>query len=579
MKKALYYYKKFIPLMLLVLALLAVKAYCDLELPEYMARILSEGVAVLNLKRIWYLGLIMIIYSLIITVANVIVHYLVAFINSRACRNMRKAIYDRVSEFSNHELDEFTVSSLITRSTNDITQVQMFLTMFMRLVCYAPIMAIGGIVKAVGVASGVSSLAIVIVVAVSAILICILTIMLIAHPRFVRIQKMIDKLNLVAREGLNGMLVVRAFNTQEYEEQRFDNENKKLTKTYLFVNRIMSLMGPIMMLVMNGTSIAIIWIAGYTAQSAVDVANMTAMLQYAMHIVMSFTVLTVTFMAMPRAIVSVKRIGEVLKTAPSVINTSNAQKIENVKGEIKFDNVSYSYAEGSENAIENVSFTASPGTTTAIIGSTGSGKSTLIGLIPRLFDASSGKVTIDGIDVKDFTLQSLRDCVSYVPQKNVLFSGTIKSNIKMADPNGDDERMVKAAEVAQATEFINAKTEGYDSHIAQGGTNVSGGQKQRIAIARALYKKAPIYIFDDSFSALDFKTDAALRKALSKEVSFATVIIVAQRVGTIMNADNILVLDDGKIVGEGKHAQLMKTCTVYADIARSQLSAKELGEV
>lgn len=570
------YYKKYIPLILLAFVLLIAQAYCDLALPEYMTKIVSEGIVGNSVSSIWKYGVIMLAYSLGVTAASILVGYIAAYVGSGASRDMRKDIFVRVSNFSNAEFDKFTVSSLITRSTNDITQVQMFAIMVIRMVLYAPVMAVGGIIKAIKMSSGVSSLAIVIIIAVAAMILGIGIIMLIVQPKVMRLQKLIDKLNLVAREGLNGMLVVRAFNTQSYEEQRFDDVNKKLTGTNLFVNRIMSFMMPLMMLIMNGVSIAVIWIVAKTAGNANDVANMMAFIQYAMQIIMSFMMLTIVLILMPRALVSARRISEVIKQQPSVQSSADASAAGELRGEVRFENVSFAYGEGSDNAIEDISFTASPGTTTAIIGSTGSGKSTLVSLIPRLYDVGSGKVTVDGKDVRDFTLESLRDNVAFVPQKNVLFSGTIKSNIKYADETGSDERMTDAAETAQATEIVSAKSAGYDSEISQGGTNVSGGQKQRLAIARALYKKAPIYVFDDSFSALDFKTDAALRKALKDKVSDATVIIVAQRVGSIMNADNILVMNEGRIVGQGTHKQLMESCGVYADIASSQLSPEEL---
>lgn len=576
MKHTLKYYVKYLPLIILALVLMLGQAYFDLALPEYMTKIVSDGIGQRSISKIWQLGGIMLLYSLGVTACSIGVGFLAAHIGTSSSRDMRKDVFMRVSDFSNAEYDKFTVSSLITRSTNDITQVQLFVIMLVRIVLYAPILAIGGIIKAVKMSSGVNQLAVIIIVAVVVMLVVVGAIMLIVQPRFIKLQKMLDELNLVAREGLNGMLVVRAFNTQEHEEKRFNNVNKKLTGANLFVNRVMNLMMPMMMLIMNGVSITVLWVVSSTAQNTQQVINMMAFIQYSMQIIMSFMMLTMVFVIMPRAIVSAKRIGEVVSQPISIKTQPGSVKAENIKGEIEFVNVGYSYATDSENAIEGISFKASPGTTTAIIGSTGSGKSTLISLIPRLHDATAGDVLLDGVSVKNYTLDSLRDAIAYVPQKNMLFSGTIKSNIKYWDENGTDERMEMAAETAQSNEFILSKDKKFESEITQGGTNVSGGQKQRIAIARALYKLAPVYVFDDSFSALDFKTDANLRAALKDKVADSTVIIVAQRVGTIKSADQILVLDEGKLVGKGTHKELMETCSVYSDIAHSQLSKEEL---
>lgn len=585
MKQVAKYYVKYIPLILLALVLMIGQAYCDLKMPEYMKRIINEGIGNVtngisnpSISTVWRLGIIMLLYSLGVTVCAVAVGFLAAHIGSGASRDIRKDVFTKVNNFSNAEFDKFTVSSLITRSTNDITQVQMFAIMLIRIVLYAPILAIGGIIKAVGVSGGSASLAFIIVAAVVLMLVSIGIIMFIVQPKVIKLQKYMDELNLVAREGLNGMMVVRAFNTQIHEEQRFDSVNNKLTKTNLFVNRIMSVMMPMMMLIMNGVNLAVILVVSKTASDVGQVANMMEFVQYAMQIIMCFMMLTMVFVIMPRALVSGKRLGEVLSQPISVVTNEGAVPAQNIRGEIEFNDVSFCYGgKDSDNAIEGISFKASPGTTTAIIGSTGSGKSTLIGLIPRLYDVTGGTVTLDGKDIKEFTLNSLRDSIAYVPQKNVLFSGTIKTNIKYADETGTDEQMVEAATTAQSIEFIDSKSKKYESEITQGGANVSGGQKQRLAIARALYKKSPVCVFDDSFSALDFKTDANLRAALKDKVADSTVIIVAQRVATIRSADQILVLDEGKLVGKGTHSQLMESCSVYNDIARSQLSKEELG--
>lgn len=578
MSKVLKCYVGYIPWIIVAFGLLYVQATCDLALPDYMSTMVSEGILVSDMSVILNNGGVMLLYALAGTVCSVLVGYISAFVGAGVGKKVRGALFVQVSNYSNSEFDKFTVSSLITRSTNDITQIQMFTTMLIRMVCYAPIIGIGGIIKAVQKSAAMPTLVWVIVVAVGVLLLAIFLLIVIVQPKFMKLQKLVDKLNLVAREGLNGMMVVRAFNTSKHEEERFDKVNKELTNSNLFVNRIMSLLMPIINLVMNGVSLAVIWIASFTASNIADVGNIMAFMQYAVQIVMAFMMVSMVFILMPRAIVSAKRVGEALKCDISIKDKPNAIKAENIKGVVEFKNVDFKYNKGEEEALSNISFVARPGQTTAIIGSTGSGKSTLIGLIPRLYDATEGTVTIDGTDVRDFTLESLRDTVAFVPQKNVLFSGTIETNIKYADEKGSDESMIEAATTAQAIEFISSKDEGYKSEIAQGGGNVSGGQKQRLAIARALYKKCPVYVFDDSFSALDFKTDSNLRKALKEKVSDATVMIVAQRVGTIMNADQIIVLDEGKIVGIGKHSNLMESCQVYADIAHSQLSKEELSK-
>lgn len=570
------FYKKYIPLILLVLALLFVQAMCDLALPDKMAQIMNEVITGAATTAVLKIGLVMLGYSAAVTACSVAVGYLAAYIGSGASRDMRAAIFNKVSTFSGTEYDRFTTSSLITRSTNDVMQIQMFTIMLIRIVLYAPMMAVGGIIRAVQNSSGMSYLVWVIVAAVAALVTTILVLLLVAQPKFMSLQKIMDRLNLVAREGLTGMMVIRAFNTQEREEQRFDGVNKELRDTNLFVNRVMSALMPVIMIIMNGVSIAVVWIASYYATDITMVTNMMAFMQYAMQIIMAFMMVTMVFVLMPRAIVAAKRINEVLKTESVISDAKDAADAGRLKGDVAFENVTFRYGDSENAAIENISFTAASGMTTAIIGATGSGKSTLVSLLPRMYDVSSGRITIDGKDIRSFTLKSLRDNIAYVPQKNVLLSGTIASNIKYADENGSDGRMVKASEIAQAAEFINEKPEQYDDPIAQGGANVSGGQKQRIAIARAVFKQAPIYVFDDSFSALDFKTDANLRKALGENLGDKTIFIVAQRVGSIMGADRIIVMDDGKMVGYGTHRQLMETCPVYQGIARSQLSEEEL---
>lgn len=570
------FYKKYLPHILLVLVLLFIQAMCDLALPDKMADIMNEVIAGASTWDILQIGLVMLGYSAAVTACSVAVGYLAARIGSGASRDMRAAVFNKVSTFSGAEYDRFTTSSLITRSTNDVMQIQMFSVMLIRIVLYAPMMAIGGIVRAVENSSGMSYLVWVIVAAVAAVVVTILVLLFVAQPKFMNLQKIMDRLNLVAREGLTGMMVIRAFNTQGKEEERFDRVNRELWGTNLFVNRVMSALMPVIMIIMNGVSIAVVWIASYSASDVNMVTDMMAFMQYAVQIIMAFMMVTMVFVMMPRAIVAGRRIGEVLRTESAIADLPDAADAGKLRGEVVYENVTFRYGDSENAAIENISFTARPGTTTAVIGATGSGKSTLVSLLPRMYDATEGRVTIDGRDVRSFTLKSLRDNVAYVPQKNVLLSGTIASNIKFADETGTDERMAAAARIAQADGFIGEKPEKYDDPIAQGGSNVSGGQKQRLAIARAVYKDAPVYVFDDSFSALDFKTDANLRKALGENLGDKTIFIVAQRVGSIMSADNIIVLDDGRMVGCGTHKDLMQTCDVYREIARSQLSEEEL---
>lgn len=570
------FYKKYLPHILLVLVLLFIQAMCDLALPDKMADIMNEVIAGASTWDILQIGLVMLGYSAAVTACSVAVGFLAARIGAGASRDMRAAVFNKVSTFSGAEYDRFTTSSLITRSTNDVMQIQMFSVMLIRIVLYAPMMAIGGIVRAVENSSGMNYLVWVIVAAVAAVVVTILVLLFVAQPKFMNLQKIMDRLNLVAREGLTGMMVIRAFNTQGKEEERFDRVNRELWGTNLFVNRVMSALMPVIMIIMNGVSIAVVWIASYSASDVNMVTDMMAFMQYAVQIIMAFMMVTMVFVMMPRAIVAGRRIGEVLRTESAIADLPDAADAGKLRGEVVYENVTFRYGDSENAAIENISFTARPGTTTAVIGATGSGKSTLVSLLPRMYDATEGRVTIDGRDVRSFTLKSLRDNVAYVPQKNVLLSGTIASNIKFADETGTDERMAAAARIAQADGFIGEKPEKYDDPIAQGGSNVSGGQKQRLAIARAVYKDAPVYVFDDSFSALDFKTDANLRKALGENLGDKTIFIVAQRVGSIMSADNIIVLDDGRMVGCGTHKDLMQTCDVYREIARSQLSEEEL---
>ncbi len=516
----------------------------------------------------------MVVMALLIAVTTVLVGLAASKVAAGIGRDMRVSVYKNVMSFSNAEMDKFSTASLITRTTNDIQQIQMVTVLSLRMVAYAPILGIGGIIKVMNTNSGMEW---VIAVAVASIMCLVLLLMMIAMPKFKQMQKLVDAVNLVSREILTGLSVIRAFGREKKEEERFDNANKNLTKTMLFTNRVMTFMMPAMTLIMYGINVLIIWVAAHRIDEGVmQVGSMTAFITYTMQIVMSFLMLTMMSIFMPRAIVSANRIDEVLNQKSSVMDKTNPKSIKDKKGVVVFDHVHFCYPGAKTDAIEDINFVAEPGKTTAIIGSTGCGKTTLVNLIPRLYDVTKGSITIDGYDVRDISMQDLRSEIGYVPQKGVLFSGTIASNLRFGKDDATDNDIKEAASIAQATDFIESKEEQYEAHIAQGGTNVSGGQKQRLAIARAIAKNPRIYIFDDSFSALDLKTDATLRKALSEKMKESTMIIVAQRVSTIIYADQILVMDDGRIVGKGTHRELMKNCEVYQQIARSQMSEKEL---
>ena len=547
----------------------------NLWLPDKMSEIVNNGIIKQDMPAIWHNGLAMIMVTAAGGLCSIVIGFLAARIATGMAQKLRMELFERVESFALADFNKFSTASLITRSTNDIQQIQMTSILLLRLALMAPIMAIGGLQKAIHNAPNLSWI---IALAVSVLLVVIAVLFVIAVPRFKKLQTLVDKLNLVTRENLVGLKVIRAFHNEKIEQKKFQQANTELNKMGLFLNRLMMLLDPIMTLVMNFSSVAIVWFGAHLISSGnLQIGNMMAFLEYAMQVIISFLLLSMVFIMVPRAAVSVKRVGEVLDTLPSIVDPQLPQQLPNdATGKIEFKDVTFTYPDADLPVLSSINFTAEPGQTTAFIGSTGSGKSTLINLIPRFYDVSAGQILLDGVDIRQLKLEDLYDQIGYVPQKGVLFSGTIASNIKYGNAKASQKLVEKSAKIAQATEFISELKNGYKNDIAQGGSNVSGGQRQRLSIARAIAVEPNVYIFDDSFSALDFKTDAKLRSALAKETKHKTVLIVGQRINTIMNADKIIVLDEGKIVGQGTHQELMKNCQVYQEIAASQLSEDDL---
>ena len=560
---------------LLAIALLYLQAQSDLALPDYMSKIINDGVMNGDTAYIWRTGGMMMLISLAGTVCSITMGYFAAKVAANVGADLRMGIFSKVQSFSNAEFDHFSTASLITRTTNDITQIQMLLVMSIRMVFYAPILGIGGLIKALDEST---SMTWIIGVAILAMLAVIVAAFVVVMPKMQSMQKLIDRLNLVSRENLEGLLVIRAFNTQHFEEDRFQTANRNLADTSLFVNRSMASMMPLIMLIMNLTTVFIVWIGSHAVSSfSMNIGSMMAYMQYAMQIIMSFMFLAMMFIIIPRAVVSANRVQEVMDRKETVLDKENPEPFPAAfQPVIEFRDVNFRYPGGEDNVLSDISFTARAGETTAFIGATGAGKTTIVSLLMRFYDVTGGSVLVSGKDIRDVTKHALREKIGYVPQKSLLFSGTIAQNLAYSDETMPQDRIEKAARIAQATEFIVEKEDQFDAHISQGGTNVSGGQKQRLSIARALAKDAPIYVFDDTFSALDLKTDQKLREAIKNELTESTILLVAQRVSTIMYADQIVVLDQGKIAGIGTHKELLKSCEIYYEIASSQLSAEEL---
>lgn len=576
MKQVLKFFKPCIPAILLIIALLFGQAMCELALPGYMSDIINDGIIKQNMDYIYSTGIMMLIIAAGSMLCAIGASFFSSRAASRALRDTRSSLFKKITSFSAAEFDQFQTASLITRTTNDIQTVQQTSILILRMACYAPIMGIGALIKALNTSPsltwtiGLSLLVVLLIMALMFVLVM---------PKFSVLQSKLDRLNLIVGERLSGLLVVRAFNSETYEEERFDDANRDLTKLGIFVNRAMSFMFPALMLVMNLSGILIVWVGAHmVGDASLMIGDMLAFLQYSMQIIISFLVITMMFIMIPRAIVSTRRIGEVLAVEPSIEDKEEPEHINEAKGVLRFDHVDFAYPDAEEKTLEDISFTALPGQTTAIIGSTGSGKSSLVNLIPRFFDISRGSITLDGVDIRNIPQHELREHIGIVPQKGLLFSGTIASNLSFGKEDATKEEMIDALKTAQALDFVEEMPDGLDTHVAQGGTSVSGGQKQRLSIARALIRNPQVYIFDDSFSALDFKTDKNLRAALKEKVGGSTFIIVAQRINTILDADQIVLLDEGKVAGIGTHKELLASNKIYQEIALSQLSEEELGK-
>ena len=579
MKRLFPYLRPYIPMIAASILLLFLQANADLALPDYMSRIVDEGIArggpaAERSRYILSTGGVMLLLTLVVGLCTVAVGYISARFSAGFARDLRAGVFGRVMSFSAAEFDSFSTASLITRTTNDIGQLQMSAMMLVRMMFYAPIIGAGGVIRAMGKNSSMWWL---IALAVGALILMVLAVYGTAVPKFKLIQKLTDRLNLVSREMLSGLMVIRAFNRDRHEQERFDTANRDLTETLLFVNRVMVVTMPLMMLLMNGLSLAIIQVGSHqVAAGSMQVGDMMAFIQYAMQIVFSFLMLSMLLIMLPRAAVSAERVAEVLAAEPSVTDPAAPESFpEPFEGTVEFRGVSFRYPGAEEDALHDVSFTARPGETVAFIGSTGSGKSTVANLILRFYDATAGEIRIGGVDIRNLSLQALREKIGFVPQKASLFSGTIRENLTFADESASEEAVAAAVSTAQAGEFIAERENGPDAEVSQGGANLSGGQRQRLSIARALVKRPPVYVFDDCFSALDYKTDAALRRALKTRTGRSTVIIVTQRVSTVIDADRIIVLDEGRIVGSGTHRELLERCRTYREIAGSQLAPEE----
>ena len=577
MKNLIKYFKPYIIWLFGLIILIWGQAYTNLTLPDYMSKIVSEGIMKKDLAVVWSNGIQMLLLTLFGGLCAVAIGFIAAKISTGYVKKLREAVFINIERFSLNEFNSYSASSLITRSTNDMQQIQTVLAMMLRIAFLAPFMGVGSIIKAHQLAPSMSWI---VYTAIGALVALIIMLFIVVIPKFTIIQKLVDKLSLQAREMLTGVRVIRAYNNDDRQQEKFNQTNLESTRLNVFVNRVMMLMQPAMTLIMGLASMAVVWFGAYMINDGnLQVGSLLALMQYVMQTIMSFLMISMIFIMVPRAAVSGRRISEVLGTNPSISDPINPTHLPSkINGVVEFHDVNFGYKGSKQQVLSHISFTAEPGQTTAIIGGTGSGKSTLLNLIPRLYDVTAGSVTIDGVDIRNINQAELREHIGYVPQKSSLFSGTVGTNIAYGKPDAEDSELNKAAEIAQASSFIKGLPKKLDNPIAQAGNNVSGGQKQRLSIARALAKQSQIYLFDDSFSALDFKTDAALRKALNQELSKSTLIIVAQRISTIMQADKIIVLDDGKIVGIGTHHDLIRTSKVYKEIAESQLSAVELGE-